>query len=178
MSVRPPLLSADEPQCVQKHLLSQVEKETRGRVPASRLWTTLLVCAHLETRNEHFVIEEPDSLSDVGTTLLDNARLWLQEACRVSPRLRQGYDGLAAAARAQARAWEVRSTAVAAQLRTHETSSGRSSASAAGVGLLIASRMFKAVVEAHEMLGVVFARSDEALPKHQACVVRERQKHT
>lgn len=81
----------------------QIEKASGGQVPAPRLWTTLLVCAFLRDKTEHFLLDEPGSLADAGTTLLDNAHLWLEAAVEASPRLAAALPSLTGLAEAQAR---------------------------------------------------------------------------
>lgn len=97
--------------------------------------------------------------SFVPTTVLRGSALRPFDSCRPA---RLHYPQ-------QTRAWEVRSNAVAARIRTHENTAR--SASVAGVSVLLSSRIVKSLIESHETLSVIFARSDDELPKHQAAVI-------
>jgi hypothetical protein len=122
----------------------------------------------LREKNEHFLTEEP-ALDEAGTTLLDNALLWLDKACLSSPRLRREYDALLALAEAQVRAWDVRSNAVAEQVRNHETRAG--SARSVGILFLVAARVAKGIVEGHDTLAVFLTTNNASLPKNDEVLV-------
>lgn len=152
-------------------LLLGLAARSRGAVNAPRVWTTLLCCSFLTSRHEHLLAQEPDHVTESGTTLMDSANAWLAKQCAASAELEDAMEELRALAKDQQRAWDVRHDMLLGLLQGEEQK--RSHGARLGRGRhaqFAATRVVRALQQGHETLSLFLGPADEPLPRQWRAV--------